>query len=244
MNTDTHTIDRIVAGVLNQLSADGNGVRGDVTTEGDVSREATPIATERESTVINEHVITADVLLDALNDGASRIVVAERAIVTPAAGDVARERGVEIVRSGDRFPERRFAAHLKCTSKQDAVAAMPLRLIVVRSTDAVDRLCENLHPKWERELLGCPDDAAAFAISAVCRGDAAAVVILAEQAHRVACLSNRNESINAVAVSEIGGIRNIKQQLRANVWCVDPTGRSWFELRNLLRAIGAQGEPR
>ena len=38
-------------------------------------------------------------------------------------------------------------------------------------------------------------------------------------------------------VNDAGEVRTIKQQLRANVWCIDPTGRTWFELRNLLRSI-------
>ncbi len=244
MNIDTPTIDRIVAGVLNQLSADRNGARGDVATAGNVSREASPSATETGSFFIDATVVTADVFLDALNNGASHVVVAERAIVTPAAQDAARERGVRIVRSGDRLPSLGFAAHSKYAAKPDDTTATSSLLIVVRHTDAVDRLCDDVHHQWRRELLGCPDDAAAFAISAICRSDAATVVILTEQAHRAACLSNRNESIKAVAVSEIGSVREIKQQLRANVWCVDPSERSWFELRNLLRAIGTQGERR
>ena len=182
-------------------------------------------------------------MLDALS-GASRIAVAERAIVTPAAWDVARERGVKIVRSGGCFGEHRFASHLKCAAKRDDTASATSLLIVVRNTDAIDRLWDDVRGPWRRELLGCPDDASAQAISALCRGDASCIVIFAAQAHRAACLANRNERVKAVVVGDAGDVRSVRSQLRANVWCVDPADRSWFELRNLIRAISAQGEPR
>src|SRR5690606_12225821 len=111
------------------------------------------------------------------------------------------------------------------------------QLIVVHSTDAVERVWEDIRNSWRRELLGCPDDAATQAISAICRGETSTVAILATQTHRAACLANRNEQVKAVAIRDAGDVRTIRKQLRTNVWCLDPTGRSWFELRTLLRAI-------
>jgi hypothetical protein len=62
-------------------------------------------------------------------------------------------------------------------------------------------------------------------------------VILAEQTHRAACLANRHERVKAVAVRDAGEMRAIRKQLRANTWCIDPSGRSWFELRSRLKSI-------
>jgi hypothetical protein len=55
--------------------------------------------------------------------------------------------------------------------------------------------------------------------------------------HRAACLANRNAAVKAVAVRDASDVRQVRKQLRANVWCVDPENKRWFELRNLMRAI-------
>ncbi|MCA9073609.1 MAG: hypothetical protein KDA93_01150 [Planctomycetaceae bacterium] len=238
MNLDSSTIDRIVAGVLNQLGAVDNGSREDFNAESrsrggrvedSVSREATPSAG---GTVIAANVVTADVLFAEMK-GQQFIVVKDRAIVTPAALDAARERGVVIVRSNaaSHANSNKAAPTEKLSS-----GSSPL-LIVVRHTDALDRLSEDALSSWQHETLGCPDDAASLAISTICRGDAGTVVILAEQTHRAACLANRNERVKAVAVADASDVRRVRNQLRANVWCIDPTDRSWFELRNLLKTI-------
>lgn len=247
MNLDSSTIDRIVAGVLNQLGK-GEEIARDVFTaesrsrggsaESSVSREATPSAT---GDVIEANVVTADVLLGSMN-GASQVTVGDRAIVTPAAWDAARERGVEIVRSsprpmphgpggkGDREPSNDVSHGVK-------PVGLGALMIVVRNTDVVERVSEEVRSCWRREILGCPDDAASLAISTICRGDADTVVIIAEQTHRAACLANRNERVKAVAVADASDARRVRSQIRANVWCIDPTNRSWFELRNLFSVI-------
>lgn len=250
MNIDPQTIDRIVAGVLNQLSAGGDGAPVGFTTETrrhggraaqEVSREALPSVNESGGTTIDADVVTADVLLEHLGSG-STIVVPQRAIVTPAAWDVARAHDIEILRNGDRF--HGSAAHLKWAAKPTANTSLRALMIIVRFTDALGRLCDDLDGQWRRELSGCSDDAAALAVSSICRGDASRVVIFAAQSHRAACLANRNERVKAVAIHTAGDVPSVRSQLRANVWCIDPADRSWFELRNLVRAVAAPEAPR
>lgn len=228
MNLDSATIDRIVAGVLDQLAGGGDGAPADFTAE---TRRHGGSA---ESVALKESVVTAEVLLGHVS-GTSQVVVSERGIITPAAWDAARERGVEIVRASVASTSSEARSSERHTSEA-TTSSLP-QLIVVKHTDAVDRLWEDLRGHWRRELLGCPDEAAALATSAICRGETSTVAILATQPHRAACLANRNETIKAVAIQDVGDVRSIRKQLRANVWCLDPSGRSWFELRNLLRSI-------
>jgi hypothetical protein len=228
MNLDSTTVERIVAGVLNQLAT------GRVSAPVDLSAQTEKREGSAEPVKLAADVVTAEVLLKESN-GHSRIIVSERAVVTPAAWDAAKERGVEIVRSPGS--NRDDCPGNTTSDGQGSVDAASSLLCVVRNTDAVDRIWDDLKTDWRRELLGCPDDAAALAISAVCRSEAGTIVILAEQAHRAACLANRNERVKAVAIQDSGDVRTIRQQLRANIWCLDPTGRSWFELRNLFRAV-------
>lgn len=228
MNTDTATIDRIVAGVLNQLAGGGDGAPEAATAKTRNRGEGA------ETVTMTANVVTAEALLAHI-DGRSRIVVPKRAIVTPAAWDAAKERRIEIVRASASRPHG-TAVNAASNRSETSKSGLP-QLLVVHSTDAVERVWEDIRDGWRRELLGCPDDAAAQAISAICRGETATVVILATQTHRAACLANRTEQVKAVAIRDAGDVRTIRKQLRANVWCLDPAEKSWFELRNLLRAI-------
>lgn len=243
MNIDAQTIDRIVAGVLKQLSAKGNGAPAVLATEtrrqGDgaehsISREAAPSGAGNGVVAINASVITADVLPGGVNNE-TRVIVPLRAIVTPAAWDAASERGLEIIRDNAGL-----AAPFTDAADNELRTAAARLLIVVRHTDAVGRLAEDLRGRWRREPVDCPDDAAALAISGICRGDASMAMIFAEQAHRAACLANRNERVKAAAIRDAVDVPIVRRQLRANVWCLDPTGRGWFELRRLLQAIEAE----
>jgi hypothetical protein len=233
MNSDSATIDRIVAGVLNQLAGSEDGAPNDPAA---VIAAVPNRGGRAESVSITDNVVTAQVLLAHVN-GEARIAVRDRAVVTPAAWDAARERGIEIVRASTTVAERGSAKAVPAkTQGKSAGVGLP-QLFVVHSTDGVERLWEDIRINWQRELLGCPDDAAAQATSAICRGETSTVAILATQTHRAACLANRNEQVKAVAIRDAGDVRTIRKQLRANVWCFDPTERSWFELRTLLRAI-------
>ncbi len=187
---------------------------------------------------LDERVITADLLAERVN-GAVAIGIGPKAILTPSARDFIRERGLRIDR-GAGASGGGGANTVAQVAAPPSINAQPTNqpvLIVVRNTDAVTRLWNDLQSTWTRELVGCPDDAAALAIREVSRGAIKTAVILAEQTHRAACLANRNESVKAVAVRDAGEIALVRRQLRANVWCIDPTPKSWFELRNVLKAV-------
>ena len=229
---DSALIDQIVHGVLRQLDRGSPRAPARPTTRVGTTAEGKPRA---EGIEISERIVTADVLKDRVN-GSRSVHVGAKALVTPAAWDFIREHGLILSRSDSK------SASTSAANEKTPVAAEtkvgPL-LIVVRSTEAVERLAADMQGAWRGELLGCPDDAAKLAIAELSRGGASQVVIVAEQAHRAACLANRNEAVKAVAIRDAGEVSVVRKQLRANVWCVDPTGRRWFELRNLLRAIDA-----
>jgi hypothetical protein len=213
-------IEQIVGDVLKRLSAPAGGARADATFSRDPQGSVAS-----ESLVLSERIITANLLAERVN-GAAVVTVGTKSLVTPAARDFLRDRGLTLRRS-----ESKSASHKEPTS-----SLAPL-LIVVRNTPAVDRLWQDLQSTWKRELLGCPDDAAKLAISSLTRGEASTVVILAEQTHRAACLANRNDEVKAVAILCAGDVRIARNQLRVNTWSLNPTNLSWFELKNVIRAM-------
>ncbi len=244
MSFDSTTIDRIVAGVLTQIGG------GEVRREG-VSAVPVPATPSPGLVVeIKGRVVTA-ASLEGIAGSVAGIRVEPKTVITPAAWDVLKTRGWQVHR-GPTTTESPAAQRTLDTGHSTLNTTGTLNsqpstlsslLIVVHHTDAVTRLWEDLKGTWRREMLGCPDDAAKLAIAELSRGGVSQVVILAEQTHRAACLANRYERVKAVAVSGAAEVQAVKKQLRANVWCVGPVGKSWFELRNLLRVLDARDRP-
>jgi len=216
LSLSSSTIDRIVSNVLHQLGGGRSAVEPVLTAPNSSSENH-----------IDDKVITADSI--AGFPVGSRVVVSPNAIVTPAANDTIRELKLVIVEGVKET----------CSGSSTSKSAASRVAIVVHHTDAVERIVNEF--ALQKELLGCPDDAATFAIGEICRGGVEAALIFAEQTHRAACFANRNNKVKAVIVSDGGDVKAVRKQLRANTWCVDPTGKTYFEMRNLVKSIVESG---
>ena len=236
---DSTAVDQIVANVLRQLSAAAERVE---------SREerrepATPSGARLSSlvpplsagsplsslvTYLSDRVITGDLLAEKAK-GATQIVIPDKAILTPTAHDFLKVSQAQLIRAS--------AAGAKAGPAKGDAAITSWKLITVTSTPAVARLTGELGAGWSREILGCPDDAAALAISAICRGESSGVVILSKQHFRAACRANRNDKVRAVPVGSPAEVKAAREQLRLNVIAIDPTHRSYFELKNTITAF-------
>jgi ribose 5-phosphate isomerase RpiB len=176
-------------------------------------------------------VITAE-LLEQRADGAKRIVIGAKSILTPSARDFLNSRGLDC---------KRQEADGTSTSARTA-ARIDWKAIVVQSTPAVvaalDDAGRSTTDHWERELAGTVAEAVAFGVSVVSRAEAVGVVIFSNQAEAAACRANRNRQVRAAVVGDAQSVRRVKSQLGANLFCIAPAGKSYFELRNLLREIG------
>jgi hypothetical protein len=227
MTLSTNTIDRIVANVLSQLSPDASDaavVPVEKTLPTKPVQQSVVLKTASQ-TSLTETVITAD-LLEKMTTG-QVVAVSQKAIITPAANDLIRERRLVLGRTNQ-------TAKSKTQSTSDTNSI--LSIAIVHYTAEVQQAIAELG-EFNKELLSCPDDAAKYAISELCRTGANDVFIFAEQTHRAACLTNRNSKAKAVVVQDSGDVKIVRKQLRANVWCIDPSGRSYFELKNLIKTI-------
>ncbi len=222
-------IDRIVNGVLKQLAGETAApmiAESQSTAHSKVVTSAAP-ATQL---VVAGKVITAEVLADCVA-GQPIVVVSAKAIVTPAALDYLKERRLTLVREGE------IATSAVPSATHSTLAASPSLLIVVKHTEALARIWDELKSSWKRELTGCPDDAAKLAIAELSRGGVSQVVILAEQTFRAACLANRSDKVKAVPVASVSDIRAAGKQIRVNTWCLDPAHKTGFELRTLFKNL-------
>lgn len=206
MHLDTATIQRIVGDVLKELGTPATAPRGVST----VHRQPSAVR-------IHEAVITAALLEERL-DGRQAISIERRALLTPSAQDLIRERNVAV---------QRLASARKQTAR------LGTKFIVVTTHPSIDDLCAEAI----RELAGSTDEAAKQSISAICRGEVDRVVVFTDRPHRAACLANRNDRIRAAVASDAGDVRSVAQEFSVNVWCVDPSSRSSFELAQLWKTI-------
>ncbi len=221
---DEQLVDSIVAGVLDRLR--GTPAPTPPASGGRQPSESKKVATSQPVSLV-DRVITQAVLESKLN-GAKAVRFSPKTVLTPTARDYLRINKIEW-----RIAERTTASS---SSKTKSWAA-----VVVSATSAVERALTDMLPAARKELLSCPDDAATFAINELSRGGFDGAIVFAKQTHRTACLANRHSAVKAVAVRDAAEVQAVRRQLRANVWCLDPSGKTYFELRNILKAIATGG---
>jgi hypothetical protein len=171
------------------------------------------------------HVITQE-LLAASATGAALVRIAGKAILTPSARDFVRQHGIKIVRDD---------------GSSSGTATIRWQVLVTKSTPQIAAAIDGLPAGivCDVRLLGAAAEAAAQAISALCRGEAQQVVVFTEQPELVACLANRNDKVRAAAVAEMAAIERVRLHLQANLLALDPATRSVHELKSVLKAFRA-----
>jgi hypothetical protein len=212
MNFTPETVELIVQRVLEHLGTPAPGAPAAVA----------PVNPAPQGFRISAQVVTQAMLAESVN-GATTVRIGPKAIVTPSALDFVRQRGIEIVRESS-------AAIAKTAARWQVIVTTPHANIApaVESLKQYGIVCDL-------RLSGLPAEAAAQAISAICRGDADKVVIFTAEPELVACLANRNERIRAAAIGDAAALARTQRELKPNVLALDPSDKSVHELRTLLK---------
>jgi len=214
MSVDGELLEQIVRGVLHELGGAAPNSDPPKTNVPHVPKEL----------VLTEKVITAE-LLEKRWSGAPRLRIGSASVVTPSARDFLRQHNLECVRAsaGDR-----------ATSE-----LVKWKALVVSSTktleEALADAARRADAHWTRALADGDDDAVERGVSALCRGEAGGVMIFTTRGASVACRANRNPRVRAAAIAQAGCIRAAREDLGANLYAVNPAGRSLVQLRNILR---------
>ena len=201
------------------------GVRGQETR---AQRDQKPSATF----AIIDRVVTAELLASRLNGQKwAKVAICPKAVITPSAFDYLRthkivwHRNTAEAAPNPNQPMTRWKALI--------VTATPGVLQAVEHTES-----QTFGKQWSHELLSNADEAISASTSALCRGDASGIAVFADHAELIACRTNRNEKVNSAVVSDVQLIPALKQYMKLNLMVVRPSGRSFFELRNLLKEFG------
>ena len=177
-------------------------------------------------------VITAD-LLEATARAGQPLKIGRRSILTPSARDWLHTKRMDWSRIDK----------LAVGGSSMTKGAARWQLIVQTVTPAVKALQDGLKRQpegWKIELVGQPVEAVTLAIGAISKAKHDGVAILSEYAEIIACRANRNERVRAAVISDRKQLELTMQHLGVNVVCINPNGRTFIELRNLLRDCAAK----
>ena len=217
MNLPPEQVELIVQRVLAHLGKPGGRTPATSSSMGRPPDSAAPKGVQ-----ISEVVVTQALLAEMIN-GARQVQISPTAILTPSARDFVRNHGIEVIRE---------------PSSRGASASVRWQIIVTVSTPAIAATIGGLKARGiaaDFRLLGLPAEAASQAIGAVCRGEAAKVVVFTSQPEVVACLANRNERLRAAVVSDMAAAERVQTTLNPNLLAIDPSTRGVRELNALLK---------
>ncbi len=177
-------------------------------------------------------IITADLLEETARVG-QPLRIGRHSILTPSARDWLHTKRVDWSRI-DKLASGGSASTMGVARWQ---------LIVQTVTPTVKALHDGLKRQpdgWKIELVGQAAEAATLAIGSISKAEHDGVAVLSEYAEIIACRANRNERVRAAVISDRKQLELTMRHLGVNVVCINPNGRTFIEMRNLLRDCAAK----
>lgn len=221
---DQSLVEQVVSRVLAQLQSSSVGSVVEQS-----SSLCSPMAIQNVAVVeLMGAVITAETLQETVQVG-HPLRIGLRSVLTPSARDWLQTNRIAWSRM-----EPNAAASVNPASQQ----ANRWRLIVQTLTPAVKSLSEGLSRQtdvWKIQAVGQFSEAATMATTTANHAEHDGVVVLSDHAEVIACLANRNKQVRAAVIADRKQLELAVQRLGVNVVCINPIGRSYVEMRNLLR---------
>jgi ribose 5-phosphate isomerase RpiB len=182
----------------------------------------------------NGKVLSALDLRSALN-GHRELVLPERAVITPSAAEELRARGVRITRQP--APARESNRQAAWGYAQDR--PYPLVQSLTRALEREGTQLRELVGRgsadlgsWARQVATC-----------IARGDCGAGLVFCQEAELVSCVANKVAGLRAASVSTTTQAARAAASLGANLVVIEMPGRTFFEIRQIIRRLCAAGLP-
>ena len=188
----------------------------------------TASASQQGELALNDKVISEATLANRL-DGVRRLSVTARAVVTPSARDILKEKNVALVRS---LPVTASAAgHLivaACGKRIESIiditnliASLRQRGIDVEQlkNDDIGKITSDLAEKFSHSEI---------------RG-----VLLTDQTAVAVCVTNRNPAVRAAAVESRGEVNEVVQNLGTNLLIINPLRHGQTHVQRIVEAFAA-----
>ncbi len=214
MTHDEQLVEQIVRHVMQRVGAGSPAAQQ--------SGSAAVSASHASRSFFHEAVVTQEVLERRLN-GESEINVAPDSILTPSARDFLKSRGVSWTKSQApaSSPKTSLAWQVASLQASDAIEAVLADLEAARG---IHRSHEGIEcgVAWAVKVLG---------------NAASGAIVLSDEPELCACRANRQRNVRAAVLRSTAELDRINRCLGPNLICIDAGHHSFFELRNLLRAV-------
>ncbi len=260
MSHDTAFIDRIVAGVLDQLQSPAKSIAAPASAilpppqmpaspapqsaavtqtpaSTAITATVTPVKAVSASPVnLNTPVVTAAVLDKAAIPPGSLLLVGPKSVLTPSAHDWLRHRKISWKRSNGTASPSAGSGDLA-----------RWQLLVSTVTPTVRSLLDQVtrsHADWKRQLLGGPDEIVEVSVRLLATAEAQRVFVIAGAAEAMACRANRNTRVRAAVIATADQLKIVETELAPNLIVVNPAAKSLMELRHLVRACSLLPAPK
>ena len=156
---------------------------------------------------IDDHVVTQSFLAETVN-GSKQVRIGAKAILTPL---------------GPRLrPHVRNRNHPRSQSRPESGDSDPLAVhrhdARRRRSRPPSKFLKDHGIACDLRLVGLPAEAAAQAISAICRGEAEKLVVFTNQPEVVACLANRNDRVRAAAIADVAAVERVQKTCTPTCW--------------------------
>ena len=165
-------------------------------------------------------------------NGHGELILSPGAVVTPLAADQLREQGVRVTREAAAPPAVQAAWGVAQERShplvESAVRSLEREGVALRPLAA----CEGESCRWAQALGAC-----------VRGGECSGGVVFCGDPGLVCCVANKTAGVRAVAVTTVGQAARAALTLGANLVAVEMPGRTFFEVRQILRTLCAAVVP-
>jgi ribosomal protein L12E/L44/L45/RPP1/RPP2 len=216
MAESAEQVDRIVHEVLSRLGRGAHAAASDA---------ASP---SRGELVLLEKVVSAALLAGRL-DGVKRVLVSPRAVVTPSARDLLRDRNITLARALKTAPVSAAAAKL-------IVCTAGVRIDTSSLTNTLRQRGVEIESRAEAEVVQAVNGMAGEIASSRTRG-----VLLTDEVAAALCLANRRRGVRAATAANRCDVNEVVRSVCANLLIIDGVRRSRFEIQRIVEAFAAAG---
>ncbi len=170
-------------------------------------------------------VLSADDVRRSLN-GHGELVLSPNAVITPLAAEELRKGGIKITRwpVAEAIPAATWGIAqdrpyplVKSALQALARESMPMRELAA---------CVGPECDWAKELAEC-----------VARGDCCGGVVFCQDTSLICCVANKLPGLRGAAVVTVAQAARAALTLGANLLAVEMPGRTFFEVRQILRNL-------
>ncbi len=178
-------------------------------------------------------VVSAEALRRSLN-GHRELVLRPNTVLTPLALEHLRERGVQVTRRGAPQATR---VDVPWGYAEDRPHPLVQSVVNAVARDGVD--LQRLDVPGQAEPERWAQAAAQCIADGTCRGG----VVFCADPGLVCCVANKQPGLRAAAVTSVAQAARAGLALGANLVAVEVAGRSFFELRQIVKTLCGQGAP-